>query len=140
MPSTLHTDDRPPVVVGAAPTLGTAALRPTVAQRGLVRPRLGAAVDGFELHDPAAIRFWSAVVGPQAVGDLLRLVVAARRRLSVPRPLHLTALAREGLVTGIGPVLWVSPRVPRLMAHQLRRLSPGLRREYEALGIGRARV
>ena len=55
MPSTLRTDARPPVAVGAAPTLGTAALRPTVARRGLVRPRLGPESPGFELDDPAEI-------------------------------------------------------------------------------------
>lgn len=77
-------------------------------------------------------RFWTAALGPGAVADLLRLAAAAEGGRSLPRPVHLDALVRTGLVGGgAGPVLIVSDRVPLLPRHFLAALPPALRRSHD---------
>lgn len=119
----------------AAPAPGTdAAYRPTVHRRpwiAVVRAAGGAV--GHHPTDPAVRRFWTAVVGPGAVADLLRLVAAASSGRRLRRPLHLDALIAEGLVTAAGGVVAAPTTIPLLDAGQRRRLHPALRAEYVAL-------
>lgn len=119
----------------AAPTPGAAeviALRPTALPRPYIRPRLQQAADapGHAPDDPLVRRYWSALVGPGAVADLLRLTVAARRGRRLRRPLHLPSLLREGLIRRDGNIIVVPERVPLLDESQQRRLHPSLRAEY----------
>jgi len=135
-------DARPPIVSREpAPSPGVAGpppyrlLRPTVVPRPLVTPVLfqdARAVLGYELDHPYVRRFWTAVIGPGAVADLLRLTVAARRGRSLPRPLHLGSLIAEDLVRRTAEVLAVRNTVPPLSVAHVRRLSPSLRREHAA--------
>jgi hypothetical protein len=82
-------------------------------------------------------RYWTALVGPGAVADLLRLTAAARSGRAVRTPLHLDLLVTEGLVGRVGRVIAVSPAVPLLSPGHVRRLRPALRAEYREL-TGRA--
>ena len=119
----------------AAPVSGAAEvirLRPTAIPRPYIHPRLAPA-DGHPGHapdDPMVRRYWSALVGPGAVADLLRLTAAARRGWRLRRPLHLSCLLREGLVRRDGETIVVPERVPLLDDGQQRRLHPSLRAEY----------
>jgi hypothetical protein len=78
-------------------------------------------------------RYWTALVGPGAVADLLRLTAAARSGRSLRIPLHLELLIAEGLVVRVGSMIAVSPTVPRLSPGHVRRLRPALRAEYREL-------
>jgi len=78
-------------------------------------------------------RYWTAVLGPGAVTDLLRLMTAARRGCPIRQPLHLAELARAGLVRfGPGRV-WVRETVPPLSAAHHRRLPPAVRAEHRQM-------
>jgi hypothetical protein len=118
-----------------APAPGAAAvLRPTVVPRRWIEPLLG--IDpgvGHHPSDPAVRRFWTAIVGPGAVADLLRLIAAARDGRVVREPIHLSVLAAEGLVERRAATVAVSPRVPHLGERQLCRLRPRLRAEYRRI-------
>lgn len=85
---------------------------------------------------PYVRRYWTALIGPGAVADLLRLTVAAVRGNAVRRPLHLDVLAREGLVAANGDELLVRPTVPPLSKSNRRRLPVSLRAELEGLHQG----
>ncbi len=134
-------DARPPIASrDPAPRPGTAVppppyplLRPTVWPRRRVHPRPwydAFTVLGYPVDHHYVRRFWTAVLGPGAVADLLRLAVAARRGRSLLLPLHTRCLLREGLVHRDGDVLWVRPTVPPLSAAQVLRLPAALRREH----------
>jgi hypothetical protein len=69
-------------------------------------------------------------MGPGAVADLLRLATAAARDRSLPRPVYLPTLMREGLARRNGDVLAVRTFVPLLVPGQVERLPPALRREH----------
>ncbi len=119
----------------AAPAPGAAEvipLRPTAIPRPYIRPRLAASNGhpGHDPDDPAVRRYWSALVGPGAVADLLRLTAAARRGVRLRRPLHLSSLLAEGLIHRDGEAILVPTRVPALDDGQQRRLHPTLRAEY----------
>jgi len=119
----------------AAPVPGAAEvtpLRPTVIPRPYIHPRLAQANGhpGHDPDDPAVRRYWSALVGPGAVADLLRLSAAARRGGRLRRPLHLPSLLAEGLVQREGEAIVVPERIPALDDGQQRRLHPSLRAEY----------
>ncbi|MBM3694704.1 MAG: hypothetical protein FJW79_02030 [Actinobacteria bacterium] len=134
-PGTIQRDARPPVSLDAAPAPGAAEvalLRPTAIPRPFIRPRLAPATGGagHAPDDPMVRRYWSALVGPGAVADLLRLTVAARRGRRLRRPLHLPSLLREGLVHRQGAAILVPEVVPLLDEGQQRRLHPSLRAEY----------
>jgi len=111
----------------------TSSLRPTVAVRPLVSPVMwpAEAVFGYAPEDPYIRRYWTAVLGPGAVADLLRLMVAAKRKRKIPRPVFLADLAREGLVLLLEDRVWVRPRVPPLAPRHIRRLHPSLRAELK---------
>ena len=140
-PGTLRRDARPPVSPEAAPVPGAAEvtrIRPTAIPRPYIRPRLTPA-NGHPGHapdDPMVRRYWSALLGPGAVADLLRLTAAAHRGRRLRRPLHLSSLLREGLIHRDGEAILVPERVPLLDDGQQRRLHPSLRAEYRRrLGV-----
>jgi hypothetical protein len=134
-PGFIRRDARPPIEMEVAPAPGAAAVpRPTVVPRRWIEPLLG--IDpgvGHHPSDPAVRRFWTAVIGPGAVADLLRLIAAARDGRVVREPIHLTVLVAEGLVERRAATVSVSPRVPHLGEKQLCRLRPRLRAEYRML-------
>ncbi len=117
-----------------APAPGAAeALRPTAVPRPWIKPLLLPSDRRLADHapdDPAVRRYWTAVIGPGAVADLLRLISAAVGGRSLRRPLHLQVLLREDLVQRSGGSFLVRRRVPALSEGQQRRLSPRLRAEY----------
>lgn len=132
VPGAIHCDERPPIKVGVAPAHpGTAAvLRPTVIPRRAVTPRTVPIETGFLPHDPLVRRYWTAVIGPGAVADLLRLIAAGTTRRSILEPLHMAELTRQQLVEWWDGVPWVASRVPYLDPAQTRRLHPSLQGEY----------
>lgn len=80
------------------------------------------------------MRWWSALLGPGAVADLLRLATAAQRGRSLPRPVHLEHLARHGLVRPSGSHVEVVMAFPAIPPAWLRRLHPEIRRELRSEG------
>ena len=119
----------------AAPLSGAGGPSPaTVRRRPLIAPllwtdRLPAA--GYPPDHPYVRRYWTAVLGPGAVADLLRLITAARRGFPIRQPLHLAELARAGLVRFEPGRVWVRETVPPLSRRHLRRLPPALRGEHQ---------
>jgi hypothetical protein len=106
-------------------------VRPTAVPRPWIHPILIANGDpGLAPDDPAVRRFWTSLIGPGAVADLLRLTAAARTGRALRRPLHLTDLLTEGLVLRRSQVILVHRDVPRLTPAHVRRLRPALRVEY----------
>jgi len=121
----------------AAPAPGAATARPTV----LPRPWIAALLfdrdaPGHAPADPAVRRFWTAVIGPGAVADLLRLIAAAHGQRRLREPIHLALLAAEGLVVRDGDLVLVRPRIPFLTDRHRRRLRPNLRAEYRRIAAG----
>jgi hypothetical protein len=113
------------------PGAAEVATRVTALPRPWIHPRLTEpATPGHTPDDPAVRRFWTAVVGPGAVADLLRLTAAARTGRRVRRPVHLPLLLREGLAHWDGRDVLVHPNVPTLAPTHRRRLRPALRVEY----------
>ena len=139
-PGILRRDARPPIDTEAAPAPGAAessTTRVTALPRPWILPLPTAPADpGHDPADPAVRRFWSAVVGPGAVADLLRLTAAARTGRRLRRPTHLPVLLREGLVHWNGRDVLVHPNVPALAATHLARLRPALRVEYRTRFAG----
>lgn len=129
-------DARPPVAMDAPSSpgaAGSALPRPSARRRPWVRPVLRSdplATLGYPTDHPYVRRFWTAVMGPGAVADLLRLATAARRGGRLRCPVHLPSLAREGLVGYQEGRLWVRATVPPLSRDQVRRLPPWLRQEH----------
>jgi hypothetical protein len=135
VPGFLRRDARPPIEMEAAPAPGTVtALRPTAVPRPLIATlAFDRDAAGHQPQDPAVRRFWTAVIGPGAVADLLRLIAATHTGRRLKEPLHLGILATEGLIERDGTIVLVRPRVPHLGEGQLRRLHPTLRAEYRRL-------
>jgi hypothetical protein len=125
-------DARPPVAIHAAPNPG-AATRASARERPVIHPRLfHDGIPGIAPDSPYVRRFWTAVIGPTAVAELLRLVVAARRDTFLRRPTRLGQLVAEGLVGVHGSDILVRGLVPVLGPRQLNRLTPSLRHEHQA--------
>lgn len=121
-------DPRPPVAITAVPG---AAGRRSVWLRPLVVPLVWEdGPEGFPPHHPYVRRFWSAVMGPGAVADLLRLIVAARNDRRIPLPGHLPLLTMHDLTRPAHEAVWVRMTVPPLGGGQLRSVSPLLRAEH----------
>jgi hypothetical protein len=106
-------------------------LRPTVFERPAVRPAVWPdhIDDGYPVTHPYVRRYWTPVLGPGAVADLLRLATAAARGCPLPRPLHLPTLAKIGFVLHSQRSLLVRTHVPAVPIMLRRRLPPSLRRE-----------
>ncbi|NND13882.1 MAG: hypothetical protein HKO10_07950 [Acidimicrobiia bacterium] len=82
---------RPPMEDAGVP-------RPTVRRRRTVRAVIwDDPSPGFSAQDDYVRRFWTAVIGPGAVADLLRLMAAAGTDRELKRPVFLAELARVGL-------------------------------------------
>lgn len=131
VPSGEERDNRPPVAVTAAPSPGGAGRR-SVQRRTRVAPLLtkDARRPAFPVEHPYVRRFWTAALGPGAVADLMRLIVAARNGRSLPHPEYLHLLTGAGLVIHASGRIWVAPFVPPLGAAQLRRMNPAMRTEH----------
>jgi hypothetical protein len=123
--------------VEAAPLSGAAGPSPsTVHRRPLITPALWTDATeglGYQPDHPYVRRYWTAVLGPGAVADLLRLITAARRGRSLREPLHLAELARAGLVRFEPGRVCVRETVPPLSPRHLRRLPPALRGELRVI-------
>jgi hypothetical protein len=132
------TDDRPPI--GAVPPPGVAEpylrLRRTVFDRPRIVPEVWDAPGDYPWSHPYVRRYWTPVLGPGAVADLLRLATAATRGRSLPRPVHLEELARTGLVRQIGLAVVVRTSIPAVPTPLRRRLPPMLQRELDDLRNG----
>ncbi len=130
-PGTVRVDDRPPVATDIAPPPG-AALRIPGQKRCRISPRLclDASATGFEPSDPYVRTYWTAAIGPGAVAELLRVIAAAHRQWSIPHPLFLPVLCREGLVHYASGTVWVRNLVPPLGLRQLSLLPPALRQRH----------
>ncbi|CAN5317531.1 MAG: hypothetical protein ACR2JP_00835 [Acidimicrobiia bacterium] len=127
------TDDRPPI--GAVPPPGVAEpylrLRRTVFDRPRFVPAVWDVAGDYPASHPYVRRYWTAILGPGAVADLLRLATAAQRGRSLPRPIHLVELARMGFVRDTGERILVRTSIPALPRPLHRRLPPALRRELD---------
>jgi hypothetical protein len=136
VPGTIRRDARPPIEMEAAPAAGTAgaSIRATAVPRPWVSPRLCAstALCSHAPDDPLVRRFWTALIGPGAVADLLRLTTAAHNGGRLRRPTHLQILLAEGLAHRVGDTIVVPVRVPALSESHQRRLHPTLRAEYRS--------
>ena len=86
---------------------------------------------GFPAHDLYVRRFWTAVLGPSAVTELLRIAEAARKGDRIPRPVHLHSLMEVGLVQVVDGEIVVGQLIPPLPTSLIRRLSPALRYAHE---------
>lgn len=96
----------------------------------MIRPQVwNPSGGGIPVTHPYVRRYWTALLGPGAIADLLRLATAAVRHRSLPRPVHLSQLARAGLVCCDGGVIMVRTRVPAVPGPLFARLPPDLRRE-----------
>ncbi len=129
---------RPPTRSGdLAPHPGAAvhavdSTRPTVTKRRTVEPAVwDGRPEGFPIQHPYVRRFWTAVIGPGAVADLMRLAVAAQRGRSLPLPISTGVLVREGLVAWKRGRLLAGASVPPVPTRHLRRMPPALRREHQ---------
>lgn len=107
------------------------------ATRRLVRPVPVAIDDGFEPDDPYVRRYWVAAIGQGAVADLLRLVVAARRKVLIPEPTFLSTLISEGLASAVWDQVSVPDPIPPLGAVARKRLAPSLRAEHASFMLAR---
>ena len=130
-PGTVRLDDRPPVATDIAPSPG-AAVRIPGQKRYRIAPRLWhlRSGGGFDPSHPYVRTYWTAILGPGAVEELLRVICAAKRQRTIPHPLYLPVLCREGLVHYAQRAVWVSDRIPPLGRHHVARLSPDLRRRH----------
>jgi len=126
-------DARPPVANHAVPGLG-AATRASAAKRPMIAPRLWHdGLVGVAPDSPYVRRFWTAILGPTAVAELLRLTTAARREAQLRRPLRLAQLVAEGLVALDSGDVLVRSTVPLLGPRQLRRLNHSLKAEHQVV-------
>ncbi len=132
-PGTVRVNDRPPVATDIAPSPGAARRLPGQ-KRCLISPRLipTASTTGFEPSHPYVRTFWTAVIGPGPVTELLRIITAAERMASIPHPLFLPVLCREGLIHYSRGKVWVMDRVPPLDLRQLSLLPPVLKQRHAA--------
>lgn len=138
-PGTIRRDTtRPPIATRSATYPGAvesgAGLRRTVQPRVLVTPLQwlpGQPLDYAAAHIYVRT-FWTALLGPSAVADYLRLVRAAERHGTLKRPRSLNRLARAQLVRQTDRGLEVRMTTPPLSAAQVLRLAPAVRRDHAA--------
>jgi hypothetical protein len=105
-------------------------------QRQWIEPTIWEATPqepSYAVTHPYVRRFWTAVIGPGAVADLLRLATAARRGRSLRVPTHLDVLVTVGLVVAVDAMApAVVDRIPPVPPQLRTRLTPALRREHAA--------
>ncbi len=99
--------------------------------------RLGPSEDPYLPTDPYVRRFWTAVLGPAAMVELLRLSKAARSSVKVKEPLHLRGLLESGLARVDEGSIVIHERIPTVPARLVERLPVRLRREH-ALAVARS--
>lgn len=130
-PGTVRLDDRPPVAADIAPSPG-AVCRIPAQSRYRIAPRLlpGGFRGGLDPSHPYVRTYWTALMGQGAVADLLRLIAAARREETIPHPLYLPVLCREGLAHHADQAVWVRGLVPPLGRVHLPRLPLVLRKRH----------
>ena len=133
--ATIRRDARPPIAPDSASPPGAvdgSKLRRTVRPRKIVSPRVWATSESGHAASSAYVRtFWTALLGPGAVADLLRLATAASRGRSLRRPLSLSRLCAAGLAREHNGHLEVRVTVPRLTGNQLRTMPPAVRRLHD---------
>lgn len=126
------------VAPNAAPPLGASDrnVNPTTALRPLISVELADhAPAQFHVTDAYVRRYWTALLGPGTVADLLRMVAAAERSVQIRRPHHLSALLTEGLVCRTRFGYEVASTIGPLPAHRLRRLPLFLRTELRNMSV-----
>lgn len=131
------------VAPNAAPPLGTAgrsllmpattALRPLISVE-LLDYNLGE----FHVTDRYVRRYWTALLGPSAVADLLRMVAAAEKSVRIRRPHALSRLLTERLVIRTAHGYAVASRIGPLPDHRLQRLPRFLRAELRSINVAQA--
>jgi len=131
----IRRDVRPPIASDSAPRPGAAEgrrrLRRTVWPRAVVSPAVWEAEGpGHPVTSPYVRTFWTAVIGPGAVADLLRLATAAARGRSLRRPVNLSLLCAACLARQHEGRVEVKTVVPELTNEQLRALPPRIRRMH----------
>ncbi len=105
--------------------------RPTVRRRRTVRAVVwDDPTPGFPAHDDYVRRFWTAVIGPGAVADLLRLMAAAGTDRELKRPVSLPELARAGLARGSGDTISVRAVVPLVPPDRVRQFPTSVRQAH----------
>ena len=121
---------RPPVA--SATPISAGSTRPTMWRRPSIRPHLLPGTNrGRAASDPYVRRFWTAVLGPGAVADLLRMIRSAERGKSLPRPQHLTDLLTIGLAGRAMGHVWVTASIPDLPPRLVQTLPAGLRTDHQ---------
>ena len=101
--------------------------------RPIIAPAVWETDDAGHAANSKYVRtFWTAVLGPGAVADLLRLATAASRGRSLRRPVNLSLLCAAGLARHHDGRIEVRTTVPELSNHQLRELPPAIRRMHAA--------
>lgn len=109
--------------------------RPTVRRRRTVRAVVwDDPSPGYSAQDDYVRRFWTAVIGPGAVADLLRLMAAAQNGCEIKRPVFLSELARFGLAAGRGDVIAVRQFVPPIPAEWMNQLPVTIRKAHAKRG------
>ncbi|UCG40994.1 MAG: hypothetical protein JSV07_01690 [Acidimicrobiia bacterium] len=128
-PGSTGRETHPPAIHTPLPG---AVARPTVRVRPWITPKqVTATGPGFAPHSPYVRRFWTAVAGPSAVADLLRLIAAAGTATSIPLPRRTPLLLTAGLIArDHADALLVPDWIPVLPEHLVRRLPPRLKRVH----------
>lgn len=86
--------------------------------------------DPFDVRDLYVRRYWTAILGPGAIADLLRLAQAAKNGRRIRLPHSMPTLLAEDLVHRLTTDCFGVPgAVKHLDRRQLSRLPPPLRRE-----------
>jgi len=131
----IRRDVRPPIAPDSALSPGAVdktRLRRTVWPRSVVSPRVWESHQaGYPASSSYVRTFWTAVLGPGAVADLLRLATAASRGRSLLRPINLSTLCAAGLARERAGQVEIKVIVPKLSNHQLRSVHPAVRRLHD---------
>ena len=107
-------------------------MRRTVWPRPVISPRVWApSGSGYPVASPYVRTFWTAVLGPGAVADLLRLATAASRGRSLRRPAGLSQLSVAGLARELDGQIEIRTVIPPLTTSQLVALPASIRRLHE---------
>ena len=86
---------------------------------------------GYPVASPYVRTFWTAVLGPGAVADLLRLATAASRGRSLRRPTGLSQLSVVGLAREVDGHIEIRTVIPPLTTSQLLGLPASIRRLHD---------